>query len=78
MPGDDGRVKIEKMCRVQLEPELQEMAALWPAAKRFEVARKLKRWARQLNVSAKIMIRDAEVRPPRGVRALPRRKAALN
>jgi hypothetical protein len=25
----------KKICRVTLEPELEEIAALWPAAKRF-------------------------------------------
>ena len=43
-----GGMKTEKkFCRVTLEPELEEIAALWPAAKRFEVAHKLKRWAKQ-------------------------------
>lgn len=59
-----GRVTLERMktekkfCRVTLEPELQEIAALWPAAKRFEVAHKLKRWAKQLKISAAIMASD--------------------
>jgi len=37
-----------KRIRVALEPELEEIAAFWPPAKRFEMARKFGRWARQL------------------------------
>jgi len=65
--------------RVTLEPELEEIAALWPAAKRFEAAAKMRRWARQLTVSAKIMCMDASPSPRRhGVPILPQRKAVLN
>ena len=72
--------KETKVSRVQLEPELEEIAALWPANKRLEVARKFKRWARQLQVSGRIMLRDASGRtlPPRGVPIVARQKAALN
>ncbi len=81
-PGDIGWMKTDKkkICRVTLEPELEEMAALWPAAKRFEVALKLKRWAKQLKISAQIMISDGRGQKPRvsSVPALPRRKALLN
>ena len=70
---------IIKGYRVKLEPELEEIASLWPALKRLETARKLERWARQLRVSARIMIRDAAPSPrPRDVPTLPRRKACLN
>jgi hypothetical protein len=72
----------KKFCRVTLEPELQEIAALWPAAKRFEVAYKLKRWAKQLKISAAIMASDgrgAQQGPRRSsVPVLARRKASLN
>ena len=51
-------------CPVKLEPELEEVAALWPAAKRLAVARKFKRWARQLKVSAVIMLRREPSSPP--------------
>jgi hypothetical protein len=73
-------MKTEKrFCRVKLEPELEEIAALWPAAKRFEVAQKLKRWARQLKISAQIMASDGRGSPrPASVPALSRRKALLN
>jgi hypothetical protein len=65
--------------RVTLEPELQEIAALWPPAKRLEAAAKMLRWARQLKVSAFIMLRDAKPFPRRlAVPTLPHRKAALN
>jgi hypothetical protein len=73
--------KAEKrFCRVRLEPELEEIAGLWPAAKRFEVARKLKRWAKQLRISALIMASDGRGQkpPPTSVPSLPRRKAVLN
>ena len=77
-----GCMKTEKkFCRVTLEPELQEIAALWPAAKRFEVAHKLKRWAKQLKISAAIMASDgraAQARRPASLPVLPRRKANLN
>jgi len=66
--------------RVTLEPELEEIAASWPAAKRFEAARKFSRWARQLKVSASIMASDARGRTFRriSVPRLPRRKTVLN
>ena len=69
-----------KFCRVALEPELQEIAALWPAAKRFEVAHKLKRWAKQLRISALIMASDGrgQNRRPASVPVLSKRKATLN
>jgi hypothetical protein len=79
--GDIGGMKTnKKICRVTLEPELEEMAALWPAAKRFEVALKLKRWSKQLKISAQIMVSDGRGQKPRAasVPALPRRKALLN
>lgn len=67
------------MKTVKLEPELEEIAALWPPAKRLEMARKLSRWSRQLRISALILISDARPSPRR--RAIPRlapRKALLN
>jgi hypothetical protein len=79
---DIGGMKAEKkFCRVTLEPELQEIAALWPAAKRFEVAHKLRRWAKQLKISAAIMASDgraAQGPRPASVPVLARRKASLN
>ena len=73
-------IKIENAyCPVTLEPELEEMASLWPAAKRFEMAQKFRRWARQLKVSALIMSRASS--PGKQPPSMPRvalRKAALN
>jgi len=81
-PGEIGGMKMQKtkLCRVRLEPELEEIAALWPAAKRFEVALKLKRWAKQLRISALIMTSDGRGQKarPASVPSLPRRKAAWN
>jgi hypothetical protein len=79
--GKLGRMKTEKnFSRVRLEPELEEIAALWPAAKRFEVALKLKRWARQLKISAQIMASDGRGREsrPASVPLLSKRKSLLN
>jgi len=45
----------EKFCPVTLEPELEEEAALMTAEERLALAEKLRRWARQLEVSAYIM-----------------------
>jgi hypothetical protein len=73
--------KIKTYSRVRLEPELEEIAGLWPANKRLEVARKFKRWAHQLQVSGRIMLRDAAScqRPRRpSLPSLAPRKAALN
>ena len=68
----------QKSRRVRLEPELEEIAAFWSASKRLEMARKFKRWARQLRVSGVILFRDShQVSRP----ALPfvgPRKARLN
>jgi hypothetical protein len=74
-------MKTEKgSARVKLEPELEEIAALWPAAKRFEMARKFGRWSRQLRVSAKIMSADARGGNTRRrtLKFVGLRKAALN
>lgn len=75
-----GRMKIEKYCPVTLEPELEEIASLWPAAKRFEMARVFKRWSRQLNISAKIMVSGSRGRifPRPSLPKVARRKASLN
>ena len=81
LAGEIAGMKTEKkFCRVTLEPELQEIAALWPAAKRFEVAHKLRRWAKQLKISALIMASDGRGQNPKpaSLPALPRRKAVLN
>lgn len=68
------------MKRVKLEPELEEIAAAWPVAKRFAMAQKFKRWSRQLRISALVMISDDPGRTarPRALRFVAPRKAALN
>ena len=78
---DASPMKNEKcQPRVTLEPELEEIAGDWPAAKRFEMARKFARWAQQLKISAKIMTADAQggrhQRPD--LRYVAPRKACLN
>lgn len=65
-------------CPVTLEPELEEQAALWPAAKRFAMAQKYRRWARQLKVSATIMSRASGPGTPPSMPRVAPRKAALN
>lgn len=76
---------LEKKKRVVLEPELEEMAGDWGPIKRLDMAVVFERWARQLKVSALIMVRDADdskvsfsQRLRRVRRGLPRRKASLN
>ena len=72
--------KVRKRPRVELEPELEEIAALWPAAKRFEMARKFRRWARQLRISGFILFHDSHHHhlAPRALPRLALRKARLN
>lgn len=51
-------IKPEKSyCPVILEPELEQEACLWTARQRREAAAKMRRWARQLEVSAFILER---------------------
>jgi len=70
---------LPKRPRVALEPELEEIAALWPAAKRFEMARKFRRWARQLRVSGFILFHDSHpTTSPPSLRFVGLRKARLN
>lgn len=71
-----GRMKHSRS-PVTLEPELEEMAALWTPAKRLEMARYFTRWARQLKVSAFILSKNSNV-PKAVLRPLPQRKQALN
>ena len=68
----------QKARRVELEPELEAIAAFWPAAKRFEMARKFRRWARQLKVSGFILFHDSHPASRPALRFVPRRKAGLN
>lgn len=67
-------------CPVQLELELETIASLWPPIVRLNEAKKLRRWARQLEVSAHVMInRSSSYRKKKSaLPMLPLWKAALN
>ena len=64
--------------RVVLEPDLQEQAELLTATQRRSLAKIYRRWARQLEVSAKIM--ETDEKPPKRdpLKPLPRRRLGLN
>jgi hypothetical protein len=64
--------------RVALEPELEEIACLWPPAKRFEMARKFRRWARQLRISGLILFHDSHPGERPALRFISLRKSRLN
>jgi hypothetical protein len=64
--------------RVALEPELEEIASLWPPAKRFEMARKFRRWARQLRITGLILFYDSHPGSRPALRIVSLRKARLN
>ena len=68
----------QKSRRVKLEPELEAIAAFWPAAKRLEMARKFRRWARQLRVSGLILFSDSHPTSQPALRYVGPRKARLN
>lgn len=70
--------QAKRACRVALEPELEAIAAFWPAAKRFEMARKFRRWARQLRVSGFILFHDSHPASRPALRFVALRKARLN
>ena len=77
---EDGDLNMKTVKRVTLEPELEELAAEWKPEMRLIVAKKFRRWARQLSVSARILMkqervgRNAKVSLPR----VPWRKLPLN
>jgi hypothetical protein len=60
---------------VALEPELEEIASLWPPAKRFEMARKFRRWARQLRITGLILFYDSHPGSRPALRIVSLRKA---
>lgn len=70
--------KKELKIRVRLEPELEAIAGELDAHGRKRVAKKFKRWAHQLEVSAVILISDAAPRPRRALRRLSPRRLLLN
>ena len=71
--------KEKKFCPVTLEPELEEIAALWGVNKRFEMAKKFRRWGRQLRISGFIMLHASHPGPKRpALQSVGPRKAARN
>ena len=75
-----GRMNTEPESRVKLEPELETVAAGWSEAKRLALARKLRRWAHQLEISAAILALDARRRNAHRpvLKFVAPRKAGLN
>jgi hypothetical protein len=73
-------MNAEQGCRVKLEPELEAVAGGWSEAKRLALARKLRRWAHQLEISAAIMELDARRRNGHRpvLKFIAPRKAVLN
>jgi hypothetical protein len=73
-------MKTRRYSRVELEPELQEMAELWDAEKRLRMAKMFLRWARQLETSGFILFYDArgQIFPRPSLRRILRKKASLN
>lgn len=72
---DSGAMKKNTAyCPVILEPELEEETALLTPGQRLALARKFQRWARQLEVSANIMLRNqkqaSEPKPPPCLKAV--------
>jgi len=64
--------------RVQLEPALEAMAGDLGAAQCRRAAAVFQRWARELEVKARILERDALPRPPPRLSWLPLRRARRN
>jgi hypothetical protein len=61
-----------------MEPELEAIAGDLNAAQRRGMARKLRRWIRELEITAFILDRDAAPKPPPVLRRLSPRKLILN
>lgn len=78
----DPRCEIARMKTktptVQLEPELEEIAGHLNAHKRVMLARKFFRWSKQLYVTAQILRRHAQPKPPPSLKRCPQRRLALN
>lgn len=71
-------MRMKTGIRVRLKPELEEIAGDLNAWQRREMARKLRRWSRQLEISALILISDAAPKPRPSLRPLSPRRPALN
>jgi hypothetical protein len=72
--------KQARYCPVILEPELEQETALFTVHQRRALAQKFRRWARQLDVSAFIMLRNqlaGEAKPP-CIKAVPAQVLAHN
>ncbi|MDB6020026.1 MAG: hypothetical protein JWR19_4515 [Pedosphaera sp.] len=57
-----------KRKRVTLEPELEALAVEWDGPMRAILAKKFKRWSRQLDLSAQIMAKDLGYVAPKRLR----------
>jgi hypothetical protein len=66
------------MKTVRLEPELEEIAGELNPWQRRAMARKLRRWVRQLEISALILISASAPPPPPALRRLSMRRLQLN
>ena len=54
-----------------MEPELEEIAGMLPPSARRHLAKKLRRWVHELEVSADVMARDEAYRPAKKIPRLP-------
>ena len=66
------------MIRVCLEPDLEREVWHLNSYQRRALARRFYRWSKQLWVSATILDRDAEPKPPRSLRPIGQRRQLLN
>jgi len=64
--------------RFTLEPEQEEETCFMTAPQRRALANKLRRWARELEVSAKMMEMDEAPKPKPRIKYLSHRKLILN
>jgi hypothetical protein len=75
MKKEETRLKI----RVRLEPELEAIAKEWGPVHSLEVAATWERWAHQLRIRAKIILKDRFWQKPKPVfRRVGLRRARLN
>jgi hypothetical protein len=69
---------MNKKRRFTLEPELEEETCLMNASQRRALANKLRRWARELEVSARMMDMDNSPKPKPRLKWESRQKIMLN
>jgi hypothetical protein len=72
------RMKNSKRSPVVLEPGLEEEALLMTPAQRRAAARKFRRWARQLEVSANILDKLNAPKPSPSLKVVPLRVLTSN